>query len=57
MLVLTRKMGEAVHIGDDVLVRIISVRRGMEVKIGIQAPPEKLILREELVEREKRRGS
>jgi carbon storage regulator len=46
MLVLTRKEGEKIIIGD-VIISIVSVR-GKSVRIGIDAPKEIKILREEL---------
>jgi len=54
MLVLTRKIGEAVLIGNDVRVTIVQIR-GKQVRLGIEAPPDLLILREEekLSEKEK----
>lgn len=52
MLVLTRKQGQAIKIGDDILIRITEVRgRGPKalVKVGIQAPSGTKVLREEVV--------
>jgi len=48
MLILSRKDGESIHIGKDVKIKIVSVEKG-SVKIGIEAPENMLILREELV--------
>ncbi len=51
MLVLTRKKGQAIKIGDDIVVRVTEVKgRGAKalVKIGIDAPPELKVLREEV---------
>jgi len=48
MLVLTRKQGEKIYIGDDIVITV--VRTGDRVRIGIDAPPEVKILREELVQ-------
>ncbi len=53
MLVLTRKSGEGVWIGEDVRVRILEVREG-QVRIGIEAPVEKEIYRDEIYERVRR---
>ncbi len=50
MLVLGRKTGEEIHLGDDIVVKIISVSQGV-VKVGIDAPKELLILRGELKEK------
>ena len=49
MLVLTRRPGESIAIGDDVVVSVIEVS-GARVKIGIEAPQHILILRQELRE-------
>jgi len=49
MLVLTRKTAEAIHIGDDVVVKVISCGRG-RVKIGIEAPTSVRVIRAELVD-------
>ena len=49
MLVLTRKEGEAIRIGLDIMVRILAVK-GKQVKIGVEAPGNIKILREELFE-------
>ncbi len=50
MLVLTRKSGEGIWIGDDIRVKILEVREGY-VKVGIEAPEEKGIYRDELYAR------
>lgn len=47
-LVLTRKVGESVLIGDDISVEIVG-QKGGQIKILIEAPDEVVILREELV--------
>jgi len=49
MLVLSRKLDESIVIGDDIVVKIIGVERGM-VKLGIDAPSDISILRSELLE-------
>ncbi len=48
MLVLTRRIGEAILIGDDVRVAVLEAR-GNRVRIGIQAPLSVGVQREELV--------
>lgn len=51
MLVLSRRVGEAILIGDDVVVRVIEVRgRGTRasVRLGIEAPLGTKVLREEV---------
>lgn len=47
MLVLTRKLGEVIRIGDSVTVRVLEVR-GHQVRLGVEAPPEISIFREEV---------
>lgn len=47
MLILTRKIGEAIRIGDDIQIFILNVNH-LQVKIGIQAPKNIRVLREEL---------
>ena len=52
MLVLTRKMGEKILIGNDVVVEIVKVQ-GNRVWIGLDAPVSVKILREEIAIKEK----
>ncbi len=47
MLILNRREGESIKIGDDIEIEIVSVN-GNSVKIGINAPQEVSILRKEL---------
>lgn len=47
MLVLTRKVGERIAIGEDIFVTILEIR-GKQVKLGIQAPPHTQVHREEV---------
>ncbi len=47
MLVLTRKPGEAIQIGDSVSLTILEIR-GNQVKVGIEAPDDVTVYREEL---------
>jgi len=47
MLVLSRKESEKIKLGDDIVLTIVRVT-GDRVRLGIEAPPELLILREEL---------
>ena len=49
MLVLSRKLDESIVIGDDITVKIISIDKGI-VKIGIEAPKNITIVRNELLE-------
>lgn len=50
MLILSRKMGESIHVGDSVTVTILGVARG-QVKIGIDAPRELTVHRDEVYRR------
>jgi len=50
MLVLTRKIGEGIVIGDDVTITVVEVKGG-NVRIGIDAPREKKIYRQEIFDR------
>ncbi len=47
MLVLTRKSGEAIRIGDDVRVVVVEIREN-QVRLGIEAPVEQPVHREEI---------
>lgn len=47
MLVLTRRTGQAIRVGDDIVIKIVDID-GSQVKIGIEAPKGILIFREEL---------
>jgi carbon storage regulator len=47
MLVLSRKIGERILIGDNVVVQVLAVRRG-QIRLGISAPTSVAIRREEL---------
>lgn len=55
MLIITRNVGTAFHIGDDVIVRILGKDdrngSGNYIRIGIEAPPEINIVREELLDK------
>lgn len=51
MLILTRRLGETILIGDDIEVTIVEIR-GNQVRGGIQAPKGVDIKREELLERD-----
>jgi carbon storage regulator CsrA len=46
MLILTRKLGESVIIGDNIVIRVVELRRS-RVRIGIEAPEDVRILRGE----------
>ena len=47
MLILTRKIGEYIAIGDHIWVCVLSVR-GKQVRLGIEAPPDLIVRREEI---------
>ena len=49
MLVLTRKTAETIHIGNDVVIKVINCGRG-RVKIGVEAPENVRVVRGELLE-------
>lgn len=53
MLILTRRVGETVMIGDSVTVTILGVK-GNQVRVGVNAPKEIAVHREEIYERIKR---
>ena len=50
MLILTRRMGESVMIGDQVTVTVLGVKGG-QVRLGFTAPPNVAVHREEVYER------
>ena len=58
MLVLTRRIGETLIIGDDISVRILAIS-GNQIRIGVDAPKDMPVHRKEVYERiqaEKLRG-
>jgi carbon storage regulator len=59
MLILTRKLGENIRIGDTIRIVVLDIKGG-QVKLGIDAPPSVAVHREEIYERireENRRAS
>lgn len=59
MLILTRKLGESIAIGDDIKVSVLGIH-GRQVRIGIEAPQDVIVHREEIylkVQEENRNAS
>jgi carbon storage regulator len=59
VLILTRRPGEKIMIGDDVVCTVLGVR-GNQVRLGIDAPPQTAVHRKEIYDRiqqERRDGS
>ncbi len=50
MLILTRKLGERINIGDDIVITLVEIK-GAQVKLGIDAPKSIGIHRHEIYER------
>ncbi|GAB4380498.1 MAG: hypothetical protein Kow0042_30620 [Calditrichia bacterium] len=50
MLVLTRKLGEKIIIGDDIIIKVLNIENN-KVQIGVKAPVSIMIYRQELIER------
>lgn len=50
MLILTRRVGESVMIGDEVVVTVLGIK-GNQVRIGIKAPKNVAVHRQEIFER------
>jgi carbon storage regulator len=56
MLILTRRVGETLVIGDDVNVTVLGVR-GNQVRLGVNAPKEIAVHREEIYQRIQSEGN
>jgi len=54
VLVITRKAGEGVYVGEDIFVKVLSIR-GTQVRFGFDAPRSVIILREEMRNGDKRK--
>jgi carbon storage regulator len=50
VLILTRKSGEGLFIGDDIRITILEIR-GKQIRLGIEAPASVIVLREEIYRR------
>jgi carbon storage regulator len=50
MLILTRRVGETVVIGDDIIITVLGMKGG-QVRLGVKAPREISVHREEILER------
>jgi carbon storage regulator len=50
MLVLTRKVGERIRIGEDVVITVVRIN-GTAVRLGVQAPAHMAVVRQELADR------
>ena len=56
MLILTRRVGETVMIGDEIEVTVLGVK-GNQVRLGVKAPRDVAVHREEILERIKRENN
>ncbi len=50
MLILTRKIGESILVGDNIRLVVLEIR-GRQIRLGIEAPPDIVVLREEIAQR------
>ncbi len=55
VLVLARKLNESIVIGDNIIVKVVSLDNGV-VKLGIEAPKEISIIRDELIQEVKKQN-
>lgn len=55
MLILTRRIGEVLRVGDDVSITVLGIK-GNQVRIGIDAPKDVSVHREEIYQRIKSEG-
>jgi len=47
MLILSRRPGESVHVGDDIKITILSIK-GQQIKLGLEVPEHMPVYREEI---------
>ena len=52
MLILMRRVGETICIGEDIVVKVVSLERN-RVRLGVQAPPHVRVDREEVAEKKR----
>jgi len=50
VLILTRKIGESILVGDNIRLVVLEIR-GRQIRLGIEAPPDIVVLREEIAQR------
>lgn len=51
MLLLTRKIGDSIVIGDSIKIQVVKVK-GCQVRLGIEAPKDVRVFREEILKRQ-----
>jgi carbon storage regulator len=56
MLVLSRKLGEKIYIGDNICITVVDIDRG-KIRLGIEAPRDVPIYRQELLPLNQQRGA
>ena len=54
MLVLSRKLGEVIMIGDDIAITVVGIERG-KIRLGVEAPRQLPVFRKELLNGQKAR--
>jgi carbon storage regulator len=50
MLILSRRPGESVHLGDDIKITILSIK-GQQIKVGLEVPEHMPVYREEIYQK------
>lgn len=50
MLILSRRPGESLHLGDDIKITILSIR-GQQIKLGLEVPDGMLVYRDEIYQK------